>query len=213
MGWTKITEGTAEEVALCHLVRPVRERMRRLGLSQARVAQMTGFHRSTISRALSGRVLPSRKLVTEISRAVGCDVHETERRWWAARGLVSPRGEGWPPSIVSYPHLLRELRQLMVKQGISQRMLDDQVSRSTVGAALRGQRSLSRDVMEVIVHACEVSNQAAVAAWLEAWDQFGLPHLRDQHERRRKGHAMASFKESMRRLEPWLRSRRQRSLR
>ncbi|MBB5783477.1 hypothetical protein HD596_010233 [Nonomuraea jabiensis] len=38
MGWTKITEGSAAEVGLCHLVWPVRERMRRLGLSQARVA-------------------------------------------------------------------------------------------------------------------------------------------------------------------------------
>jgi plasmid maintenance system antidote protein VapI len=180
---------------LWSLVKPMRVAMREQQLSQAQLAIRLGCDRSRVSRALSGRELPPRHLIMQIAEALGTDVAAAERRW--ARNKARMRkarartaGGGPPPGLRTYAELLRELRDLLSLQGVSQRELtrrDQRLSRSTVGAVLRGERSARQSMVIAIVRASGVSEEAE-RAWAAAWWHLGRPHQIEQHRRRHEGY-------------------------
>lgn len=193
---------------LWSLVKPMRVQMREQRLSQAQLAIRLGCDRSRVSRTLSARELPPRHLILQIAEMLGVDVAAAERRW--ARNKARMRnararaaGGGPPPGLRTYADLLSGLRDLLSLQGVSQRELtrrDHQLSRSTVGAVLRGERSARQAMVIAIVRACAVSKQAE-QAWAAAWWSLGRPHQIEQHRRRREGYEYKIRAEAMN--APW----------
>lgn len=156
------------------------------GRSDASLADDIQYDRSSVSRALSGRVMPSRPLVLRIAGECGASADTAERLWAAAdanrRQRPAREADGHPPvDLADYPASVRALRDLFDQRGISQREVErrDQsglLRRSTVGTHLRLERPLSRDVTLAMVRACGVT-ETAVAEWADMWDQLGRPHL------------------------------------
>jgi hypothetical protein len=58
------------------------------------------------------------------------------------------------------------------------------LTRSTLGAVLRYDRSLSREVLGRILAACEVSDTEHVE-WMSAWERWGEPRRMAMDARRR----------------------------
>jgi transcriptional regulator with XRE-family HTH domain len=187
------------DTELWSLVKPMRVAMAELGLSQAQLAIRLGCDRSRVSRALSGRELPPRHLIVRIAQALGTDVAAAERRWARnaartrnarARTAASAAGGGPPPGLQTYADRRQALRDLLRLRGISQRELtrrDGRLRRSSVGAALRGERSAGLGAVIAIFRACGVSEEAE-QAWAAAWWRLGRPYQEMQHRRRREGY-------------------------
>ncbi|MFW5421064.1 helix-turn-helix domain-containing protein [Nocardiopsis sp. CNT-189] len=175
--------------ALADLVWPLRRRMREQGLTQRQVAAHLMCDRSRVSRALSGRELPPLERVRRIAELVGVGIEQTEQRWERAHALQQElerdlRGcaaGGMPPrGMADYRDFLRALDGLRVQRGLSQREVarrdsSRRLTRSTVGAVLRGDRSASLAVVAAYVRACGVGEQA-VDAWRSAWWRLAYPH-------------------------------------
>jgi transcriptional regulator with XRE-family HTH domain len=193
------------------LVAPLRNRRDHLGWSQEQLAAHVGCHRSRVSRALSGNEVPPRDLIERIATALRADTHKAMRQWAEADRLrrnarrpspsatadAASLGGCLPAELRTYPELLRGLRDLMRERGVSERKLSRQsgnLGRSTVGAVLRGERSMSHGTVDAIVRACGVSDQAR-QAWSDAWWRLGQPHQADAHRRRREGYRLMLTKD------------------
>jgi transcriptional regulator with XRE-family HTH domain len=174
--------------AISDTVTPLRARVKAEGLTHARLAAAIRYHRSSVSRALSGRDLPTLDIVRRIAQVVGEDVEMTTARWIRARRLKETalrteharRDSGAPPKVDSYDSMITALRQLVQQRRLSLRALvaadsSGRLRYSTVGAALRGTRSMRLDTMMAIVRACGVSSDAA-AEWQTIWLRLGAPH-------------------------------------
>jgi hypothetical protein len=58
------------------------------------------------------------------------------------------------------------------------------LTRSTIGAILRYERSLSYDVLDQVLIACGVSGMDR-EAWMDAWERYGVPRRDAMEELRR----------------------------
>jgi plasmid maintenance system antidote protein VapI len=58
------------------------------------------------------------------------------------------------------------------------------LTRSTIGAILRHERSLSRDVLIRVLAACELSDKER-EAWMDAWERYGRPRREMMEDLRR----------------------------
>ncbi|MEV0756802.1 helix-turn-helix transcriptional regulator [Streptosporangium sp. NPDC050280] len=204
---------------VAELITPLKERLRQRGWKQKHLARKADLSQSTVSRALSGHVLPPSATVASLARALGCE-EESIRRWTAADVAVGAQrirdSNDAPPRFRDYLDLLRGLRDLLASKRLSQRALvrednkrGGSLRQSTVGAQLGGRRSLHRETVEVIVDICGVPRPSA-AEWLAAWDRLGAPHMAEQLRRRdetcrRLGIAQARVMhaEQRRRRNPW----------
>ena len=174
------------------LVTPLRDAMSERRRAQKRLARVAGVDRSTVSRWLSGRMLPPLEPLLQIAADLRTDVAMVEHQWELAADMVRDpqvRREaylagGAPPArLVSHADLMQALRGLLRARGISQRELerrDPRLRRSTVGAMLCGERSARLDMVTAITRACGVHGEAATA-WADAWARLSRPDL----ERRR----------------------------
>ena len=59
-----------------------------------------------------------------------------------------------------------------------------QLKRSTIGAILRHDRSLSQDVLIRVLTVCELSEKEQ-EAWMHAWERYGRPRREFMEELRR----------------------------
>lgn len=180
------------------LVAWVRARIDQRGLTYAALARSGDirYHRSSISRALSGRRLPPWPLVESIALRCGADVARARNLWEAADAAARPDHAGCscrlapPVGTRDYAEFCRTLRRLVEHHGISQRELvrRDQsgvLARSTVGAILRQERSVSREVALAITRACGVT-QRPVTAWGNAWERAARPYREAMEKQRRE---------------------------
>ena len=170
------------------LVMPLRDAMRERRRAQKQLARVAGVDRSTVSRWLSGRMLPPLEPLLRIAADLHADVVTVEHQWGlAAEAMRDPQvrreaylAGGAPPArLVSHADLMRALRGLLHARGISQRELerrDPRLRRSTVGATLRGERGARLDMVTAITRACDVQDQAS-AAWADAWARLSRPDL------------------------------------
>lgn len=174
------------------LVMPLRDAMSDQGRTQKRLARLADVDRSTVSRWLSGRMLPPLEPLLRIAADLHADAVMVERQWdLAAEAMRDPQarreaylaGSAPPARLVSHADLMRALRGLLRARGISQRELerrDPRLRRSTVGAVLRGERGADLHTVTAITRACGVQGEAA-RAWVDAWERLSKPDL----ERRR----------------------------
>jgi len=58
------------------------------------------------------------------------------------------------------------------------------LTRSTIGAILRHERSLSHDVLIRVLAACELSDKER-EAWMDAWERYGKPRREAMENLRR----------------------------
>ncbi len=199
MGLDTVSQSDEAREAMEMLLAPLRARLKVLGRTHEYVGRKIEYHQSTVSRALSGRVLPSRQVIMAIAGALDCDVEETGRRWSTAADIYQARSRerrvqqeaGWPPPIKDYPELLDALQWLLHNRRLSHRELADRdpaLRRSTVGAVLRGARSARRDMVIAILRECEVSDSLKVGAWLSAWERVGALHMAECHRRQMEGY-------------------------
>lgn len=59
-----------------------------------------------------------------------------------------------------------------------------QLTRSTIGAILRYERSVSHDVLIQVLTVCGLSGKER-EAWMDAWERYGLPRREAMDDRRR----------------------------
>jgi len=166
----------------------LRDAMSERGRAQKQLARVAGVDRSTVSRWLSGRMLPPLEPLLQIAADLHADVVTVRHQWdLAAEAMRDPQvrreayqAGGAPPArLVSHADLMRALRGLLRARGISQRELerrDPRLRRSTVGAMLRRERGARLDMVTAITRACDVQGEAA-AAWADAWARLSRPDL------------------------------------
>ena len=181
------------------LVMPLRDAMSERRRAQKQLARVAGVDRSTVSRWLSGRMLPPLGPLLQIAADLRADVVTVEHQWELAAGeMRDPQvrqeaylAGGAPPArLVSHADLMRALRGLLRARGISQRELerrDPRLRRSTVGAMLREERGARLDMVTAITRACGVQGDAA-RAWADAWTRLSQP---DMEQRRARADAYA----------------------
>jgi|GEM_PF-1271417 transcriptional regulator with XRE-family HTH domain len=108
------------------LVTPLRDVMGERGVVQKRLARLAGVDRSTVSRWLSGRMLPPLEPLLQIAADLRVDVTMVRHRWELAAATVrDPQvrrdallAEGAPPSrMISHADLMRALRGLLRARG------------------------------------------------------------------------------------------------
>lgn len=189
---------TACRAVLAELAGQLRDRMRDAGISQGQAAIRLHCHPSRVSRALSGREMPQRDLLLGLARMTDVDAVAVMERWASAdaarRQARDHTHDGGPPDgLANYPALLRALRELLRDRRVSQRELARRVPglrRSTIGAALRGERSIGLGMVITIVRACGVTGDAE-RAWSAAWWRLGQPYPQEQRRRRWDGYRYA----------------------
>jgi hypothetical protein len=175
--------------ALWALVAPLRDAMRERDCGQDRLATLVGRDRSTVSRWLSGRMLPRLQPLLEIAAHLQVDAGMIRQRWEAATAAMQEpdvRREarlagGAPPArLTTHADLRRALLRLLRTRGMSIRDLEratPALRHSTVTASLNGDRLLSAARVEAIVKACGVHGMA-VLAWLRVWERVCGPEWR-----------------------------------
>jgi transcriptional regulator with XRE-family HTH domain len=192
------------DAALTALAKWVHARLDAAAVSYEQIARDTYCSRSSVSRGLCGRNLPPWKMVEAAAIRCGASTVEARKLWDAADASARRRqartAARTPASrIDSWMIMYQALGDLIVAKVGSQRELERRdssglLSRSTLGAIVRWDRSLSHEVLIQILKVCEVSD-AERAEWMVAWERYGEPRRQAMDDRRR---AIARS-----RLQPW----------
>jgi hypothetical protein len=181
------------DVALGSLIRWVHDRLDATGITYEQVASDVAYTRPWVSRALSGQKLPPWELVETVAKRCRASTDDARRLWDAAsaaqrRRETRMRKATHPPlEIDSWSSMYDALGDLIVRRVGSHRKLanrDARLPRSTIGAILRYERSLSYDVLDQVLVACEVSGVER-EAWMDAWERYGKPRRATMDDLRR----------------------------
>lgn len=181
-------------------------------MSQGAMARQLGYDQSVISRALSGRTLPSRAVLTAMGWALDAQIgprqlwHEQAHELWREvgdltgrirRARAEARREEGPP-MHEHADLLAALATLLQEREVSRREVARHSgwSPAAVSAALRGDRGLPHGLMIAIVHACG-EDERAVQRWEARWVALGAPDLRERQHRRWQGYQRRWYAQQM----------------
>lgn len=184
----------SSDAALESLVRWVHARLDETGTTYEQVAGDFFHSRSWVSRALCGRGLPPWELVETIATRCRASSDEAKRLWKAAEAAQRRRETRRivthsPSNIDSWADMYDALGDLITRKFGSHRELvrqdtNGQLTRSTIGAILRHERSLSYDVLIQVLTACGVSDKER-EAWMDAWERYGRPRREAMDDLRR----------------------------
>jgi hypothetical protein len=208
------TSLTASNPAAAPLASWLCEMLEASGMTHQQLASRIAYHRTSVSRALSGREVPSQALTLAIALACGGREEEARRRWRDADSarceLDGKRAAGWPPAEM-YDHatFCQALRDLIALRGLSHRGLERRdrsgsLRRSTVGAVLRGDRTASLTFIRAVLEVCEIDSEAA-AAWETAWHSAARPERIARHERKVEGLRIARHQHRVELYRMWRR--------
>jgi hypothetical protein len=180
--------------ALTTLVRWVHARLDGAAVTYEEIARGAYCSGSLVSRSLCGRQLPPWELVETVAIRCAAPMPDARRLWEAADASQRRRQARIPARTPasradSWQSLYDALGDLIIATAGSQRELvrrdtSGLLSRSTLGAILRHDRSLSREVLAQILAACEVGD-AERAGWMAAWERWGEPRRMAMDVRRR----------------------------
>jgi hypothetical protein len=142
------------DVALGSLIRWVHDRLDDTGITYEHVASDMAYSRPWVSRALSGRKLPPWHLIETVAERCGASTGEARKLWDAAnaaqrRRETRMRKATYPPLVIdSWKGMYDALGDLISRRVGSHRELarrdeSRRITRSTIGAILRYERSLS----------------------------------------------------------------------
>jgi Helix-turn-helix domain len=179
----------SNDAALGSLIRWVQARLDETDTTYDQVPGDISYSRSWVSRALCGRRLPPWQLIETIARRCGA------WKLWEAAEAVQLRRQvrriGTPPrsDIDSWHDMYDALGDLITSKVGSHRELvrkdeSGQLTRSTIGAILRHERSLSHNVLIRVLAACELSDKER-EAWMDAWERYGKPRREAMEDLRR----------------------------
>lgn len=181
-GWSSRgdrVDGDCGKDAVAELAAWLGETVASAGLTHCALAARIHWHRSGVTRVLSGTApLPSWPMTEAIARACCADAETAGRLWEAAHQAVVMRArrvaDGWPPDdLAHHDDLCRALRALVKQRRISLRELVDKdttgvLTRSMAGYVLRADRRATYRVMIAIIAVCGVP-PSAEAEWQAAW--------------------------------------------
>ncbi|MFD3972179.1 helix-turn-helix domain-containing protein [Streptomyces cyaneofuscatus] len=175
-------------------------------LTYGQLAVLIKRDSSTVSRALSGRKIPSRAVVQLMARSL----HMDEATVMAIRDEAAAikresqalRAAGGPPDgMKTHGDFLNALGELIRGANLSQREIGlksyGELKRSTIGAALRGERSASLSLVMSIVQICEVRHPDAVSAWEKAWYDLAYPDRERRRQRRWEAYSFLRYLRSL----------------
>jgi transcriptional regulator with XRE-family HTH domain len=184
----------SNDAALRSLIAWVHARLDETDTTYEQVATEVSYSRSWVSRALCGRRLPTWKLVETIASSCDASPREARKLWEAAsaahlRRQVRRIGIAHPSEIASWLEMYDALGDLISSKVGSQRELvrkdeSGQLTRSTIGAILRHERSLSHSVLIRVLTVCELSDKER-EAWMDAWERYGRPRRELMEDLRR----------------------------
>jgi transcriptional regulator with XRE-family HTH domain len=184
----------SNDAALGSLIKWVHARLDDTGITYEQVAADVAYSRSWVSRALCGRRLPPWQLVETVAKRCGASSSEARKLWEAAEAVQrrrQPRRVAIsPPSgIGCWEDMYDALGDLITSKVGSHRELvrqdkSGQLTRSTIGAILRHDRSLSEDVLIRVLTVCELSEKER-DAWMHTWERYGRPRREFMEELRR----------------------------
>ena len=184
----------SNDATLGSLIRWVHARLDEADTTYEQVAGDISYSRSWVSRALCGRRLPPWQLIETIAGRCGASPREARKLWEAAeaaqlRRQVRRIGTSPPSDIASWLDMYDALGDLITSKVGSHRELvrkDErgQLTRSTIGAILRHERSLSRDVLIRVLTVCELSDKER-EAWMDAWERYSRPRREAMEDLRR----------------------------
>jgi hypothetical protein len=171
------------DAALGSLIRWVHDHLDATGTTYGQVASDVAYSRSWVSRQLCGRKLPPWQVIEATAVRCNAPVDDARKLWDAAisaqrRRETRRRKVTRPPAdIDSWGSMYDGLGDLISRRVGSHRELarrdtSGRLTRSTVGAILRYDRSLSYDVLEQVLIICDVSG-AEREAWMDAWEHHG----------------------------------------
>ena len=155
------------DAALRSLITWVHDRLDETGTTYEQVANEMVYSRSWVSRALCGRRLPSWQVIEATATRCRASTEDARRLWEAAtatqrRRETRRRIVTYPPSdIDSWESMYDALGDLIARKVGSHRELartdtSRRLTRSTIGAILRHERSLSYDVLDQVLVTCGV---------------------------------------------------------
>lgn len=184
----------SNDAALGSLIRWVHACLDETGTTYEQVAGDVAYSRSWVSRALCGRRLPPWQLVETIARRCGASSREARKLWEAAEAAQRRRqprriATNPPSDVGSWEEMYDALGDLITSKVGSHRELVRQdksgrLTRSTIGAILRHDRSLSQDVLIRVLTVCELSEKER-EVWMHAWERYGRPRRDFMEEVRR----------------------------
>ena len=183
------------DAALGSLIRWVHDRLDETGITYEEVASDMAYSRPWVSRALSGRKLPPWQLIETVAKRCMASTGEARKLWDAAnaaqrRRETRMRKTTYPPLVIdSWGSMYDSLGDLISRRVGSHRELarrdaSGRLTRSTIGAILRYERSLSYDVLDQVLVVCGVSGMER-EAWMDAWERYGEPRRATMDELRR----------------------------
>ncbi|WP_079148941.1 helix-turn-helix domain-containing protein [Streptomyces agglomeratus] len=114
-------------------------------ISYGQLSSMTGYSKSTLHRALTGKRCP-REVAEAVAHACGAKLEEPTKKWLARQGKPAPsQGEIDPNSINTRGDLQAAMRELLAASGLSLRQLELRAGvgvlpRTTVNEVVRGNR-------------------------------------------------------------------------
>lgn len=174
----------SNDAALRSLIRWVHARLDETDTTYEQVAGDVSYSRSWVSRALCGRRLPPWHLIETIAKRCGAAPREARNLWEAAeaahlRRQVRQINTSPPSDIASWLDMYYALGDLITSKVGSHRELvrrdeSGELTRSTIGAILRHERSLSHDVLIRVLTVCELSDKER-EVWMDAWERYGRP--------------------------------------
>ncbi|MCW2935801.1 MAG: family transcriptional regulator [Actinomycetia bacterium] len=176
---------TADEATLRALLGWVRARLDESGSTYEQLADDVGYSRPWVSGELSGRRLPSWRLMEAIAARAHAPADEAQRLHRAAEAALDH-----PPSdIDSWQGLYLALDALILSrvgshQELVRRDASGVLTRSTIDAIALLDRSLSEDVLVRALTICEVGERE-LADWMKAWESYGRVRREEMDDRRR----------------------------
>lgn len=195
---------TSQELAVCAecaavlraMVKPLRDQLSERGLTHGQLAIQIGVSRPTISRALSGNVVPSKPVIYQIAITLNADLERALRRRQHAEHILRKfvqqqhyLAKERAPVAWDAHGLRNALRQLMRQHGVSQLTVSQvaTIPTSTISAALCGHRIMTREVIHAILNTCGITG-LTMDAWDRVWQQVCEPSQRAALRRRWHGY-------------------------
>ncbi|MFE2204180.1 helix-turn-helix domain-containing protein [Streptomyces rubiginosohelvolus] len=166
----------------------LRAERRRANLTYAQMAAKVKPSAATLSRATSGKMVPAMYVVIYFARACGADENTAAHLWQRAnedwiRSGGYPDLPPAPELITDEAELWLAMRYLKAVSGLSIRAIEHRsrqlaeskgggywLPRSTLGNALSGQVSVSKQVLTHFIAACGVREESR-AVWQQAWER------------------------------------------
>ncbi|OMI88450.1 hypothetical protein BSZ07_17380 [Streptomyces sp. M1013] len=169
-----VEASTAPVRSLNDVARQLDLSRRQAALSYGQLSLMTGYGKSTLHRALTGKRCPW-EVAEAIAHACGAKVEEIEDLWLSAQGRPSSApARPDPDAINTWRDLRSAMQVLLAISGLTLRKLElraglGRLPRTTVSEVLRGKRQPREEMLLSFVQTLD--GEGELSAWAAAWQR------------------------------------------